>query len=84
MHRYIVENQYPILTNQLIIEWNKNETLLCWIEILRDDNNSEAEKILDSLIEICSNPSKRMNTGQIEKTTFIIPTTSHRTTTDSS
>ena len=34
IHQYIIENKYPILIKELLIELNKNEILLNWIEIL--------------------------------------------------
>ncbi|CAF4292733.1 unnamed protein product, partial [Adineta steineri] len=73
MHQYIIENQHPILINQLMNELNKNETLLCWIEILHDENNNDqtertkALKILESFIEIYFNSSEQINKEQIEK-----------------
>ena len=72
MHRYIVESQHSTLSNQLMIELNKNETLLCWIDILSDSNNNNADKttamqILHSFIEICFNPPTQMDKEQIQQ-----------------
>ncbi|UJR18238.1 hypothetical protein I4U23_005138 [Adineta vaga] len=66
IHRYVVENKYPILNNQLIFELHKNENLLCWIAILSDENNNhKGLKILESFIEICFNPPEQRDKEQI-------------------
>ena len=73
MYRYIVENQHPILIKQFMNELNKNESLLCWIEILRDENSNDqtertkALQILESFIEISFNPSEQINKEHIEQ-----------------
>ena len=53
IHKYIIENKYPILIKQFLIELNKTETLLNWIDILCDENNkSTALDILYSFIDL--------------------------------
>ncbi|CAF3009938.1 unnamed protein product [Rotaria sp. Silwood2] len=62
IHKYILENKHFILINELLIELNKNTTLLCWIELLCN-NKSEtitALNILYSFIDISFNSSNEM------------------------
>ena len=40
IHQYIIENTNPILVEQCLIELNKNEVLLNWIDALRDENKN--------------------------------------------
>ncbi|CAF4718237.1 unnamed protein product, partial [Rotaria sp. Silwood2] len=62
IYKYILENKHFILINELLIELNKNTTLLCWIELLCN-NKSEtitALNILYSFIDISFNSSNEM------------------------
>ncbi|CAF3583974.1 unnamed protein product, partial [Rotaria sp. Silwood2] len=56
VHQYIIENKYPILIKQFLIELNKNEILLNWVNVLCDENNkSSMLQILYSFIDLYFN-----------------------------
>ena len=58
-YQYILENKHPILIKQILLELNKNETLLNWIEILCDENKKFSSlEILYSFIDIYFNTEK--------------------------
>ena len=44
IHKYIQENQYPILIEHLLIELNKEETMMDWIELLCDKDDQKPDK----------------------------------------
>ncbi|CAF0824036.1 unnamed protein product, partial [Didymodactylos carnosus] len=72
IHKYIVENKHPVLIEQLFIELNKKVTLLSWIEVLCDDDDSKpdkttAYKILYSFIDICLDPLSDIQEEQKQK-----------------
>ncbi|CAF4787472.1 unnamed protein product, partial [Rotaria sp. Silwood1] len=62
IHKYIIENKHLILINELVVELNKNTTLLCWIELLCNNKseNITALNILYSFIDISFNSSNEM------------------------
>jgi hypothetical protein len=77
MHQYIMENQHPILTKEFLIEMNKKEILLRWIEVLCENRYNEldritAMKILYSFIDIYFNPLNEMNEEQKQQIHDII------------
>ncbi|CAF1599934.1 unnamed protein product [Rotaria magnacalcarata] len=55
IHKYIINNKYHVLIEQLFIELNKTDTILNWIEILchHKSEKREALTILYSFIDIC-------------------------------
>ena len=60
IHKYIIENKHPVFAKELILELNRNITLLRWIELL-SDNDQLAFTILYSFIDIILNPSNETN-----------------------
>ncbi|CAF3887263.1 unnamed protein product [Adineta steineri] len=70
--KYVNENKYPILIEQLLNELNTNISLLNWINVLCDSNNEESEKIasfkiLCSFIDIYLNSPNDIRTQRIEQ-----------------
>ncbi|CAM4807592.1 unnamed protein product, partial [Rotaria magnacalcarata] len=41
IHKYIIENEHDLLIEELLIELNSTLTLLCWIEVLCENDDSK-------------------------------------------
>ena len=69
IHEYILENKYPILITEFLIELNKNEILLNWIETLCNENTTL--DILYSFIDLYFNmKDQEENKSQIHQILF--------------
>ena len=61
IHKNILENKHRVLMEEMWLELNKKTTMLCWIEVLCDDNGKDSEKttalsILYSFLDTYLNP----------------------------
>ena len=73
MHQYILDNQHPILIKELLIEMNREETIVNWIEVLYESDR----KILYSFIDIYFNLSNEIDNEQkqqIQNMLMLFPT----------
>lgn len=67
IHKCIIENKYPILVEQLLIELNKTITLMNWIEIVMDDKlpeKAKASNLLYSFVNACFSSTSNLNEEQ--------------------
>jgi hypothetical protein len=66
IHKYTIEQKYPILTEQLLLELNRKVTLLNWINMLCDDKPEKitAMTILYSFIDTYFNASSDISEEQ--------------------
>ncbi|CAF1253616.1 unnamed protein product, partial [Rotaria sordida] len=80
-HTSIIENKYPLLVEQIFLELKKSVTLLNWIEVLINDDNTNkstdktvASTILYSFVDVClnsSNPIDPKHNDQIKQMLFM-------------
>ncbi|CAM4818443.1 unnamed protein product [Rotaria magnacalcarata] len=74
IHKYIINNKYHVLIEQLFIELNKTDTILNWIEILCDHKSEkrEAFTILYSFIDICFGQTHDINEEHKQRTKQVL------------
>ncbi|CAF1253694.1 unnamed protein product [Rotaria sordida] len=80
-HTSIIENKYPLLVKQIFLELKNSVTLLNWIEVLINDDNTNkstdktvASTILYSFVDVClnsSNPIDPKHKDQIKQMLFM-------------
>ncbi|CAF4352475.1 unnamed protein product [Rotaria sp. Silwood2] len=68
-HTSIIENKYPLLVEQILLELKKNVILVNLIEVLVNDDATKSEQtvastILYSFVDICFNPSNDIDLKQ--------------------
>ncbi|CAM4793210.1 unnamed protein product [Rotaria magnacalcarata] len=69
IHKYVIENKYHILIEQLFIELNKTDTLLNWIDFFCDIKSDKHEvlTILYSFVDIFLDQTSDLNRQQIKQ-----------------